>query len=209
MAGAMMYRMLGRTGERVSAIGLGGWHLGLKHVDEPLTIRLVRSAIDRGITFMDNSLGLQRGPERAPDGQGAPGRLSRAGVPDDQDRRPVASGGRAAAGRIAAAPADRPHRPGPASRDPPLRGSPSHLRRGGRQRGAAGRARRRASCATSASPATRTRTSTSTCSTWRGSNGFRFDAVQMPLNVMDAHYRSFEQLVLPRARGARGSACSG
>ena len=28
-------------------------------------------------------------------------------------------------------------------------------------------------------------------------NGFRFDTVQMPLNVMDAHYRSFEKLVLP------------
>jgi aryl-alcohol dehydrogenase-like predicted oxidoreductase len=28
-------------------------------------------------------------------------------------------------------------------------------------------------------------------------NGFTFDAVQMPLNVMDAHYRSFEKLVLP------------
>src|SRR5207237_4592857 len=28
-------------------------------------------------------------------------------------------------------------------------------------------------------------------------NGFKFDTVQMPLNVMDAHYRSFEKLVLP------------
>jgi hypothetical protein len=28
-------------------------------------------------------------------------------------------------------------------------------------------------------------------------HGFRFDAVQMPLNVMDAHYRSFEKSVLP------------
>ncbi|HEY8412931.1 MAG TPA: hypothetical protein VIK76_16065, partial [Pyrinomonadaceae bacterium] len=28
-------------------------------------------------------------------------------------------------------------------------------------------------------------------------NGFQFDTVQMPLNVMDAHYRSFEKLVLP------------
>ena len=27
---------------------------------------------------------------------------------------------------------------------------------------------------------------------------FRFDAVQMPLNVMDAHFRSFQQQVLPR-----------
>ncbi len=50
----MLYRELGRTGEQVSAIGLGGWHLSLKHVDENLAIRLVRTAIDRGITFMDN-----------------------------------------------------------------------------------------------------------------------------------------------------------
>jgi aryl-alcohol dehydrogenase-like predicted oxidoreductase len=51
----MLYRELGSTGERVSAIGLGGWHLSLKHVDEQLAIRIVRTAIDRGITFMDNS----------------------------------------------------------------------------------------------------------------------------------------------------------
>jgi aryl-alcohol dehydrogenase-like predicted oxidoreductase len=51
----MLYRTLGHTGEKVSAIGLGGWHLGLSHVDEALSIRIVRSAIDRGITFMDNS----------------------------------------------------------------------------------------------------------------------------------------------------------
>lgn len=29
-------------------------------------------------------------------------------------------------------------------------------------------------------------------------NNFRFDAVQLPLNVMDAHFRSFEREVLPR-----------
>lgn len=50
----MLYRELGSTGEQVSAIGLGGWHLSLKHVDEKLAMRLVRTAIDRGITFMDN-----------------------------------------------------------------------------------------------------------------------------------------------------------
>jgi len=43
------------NGERVSALGLGGWHLGLSHVDEALSIRIVREAIDRGITFLDNS----------------------------------------------------------------------------------------------------------------------------------------------------------
>src|SRR5712671_3380076 len=48
------YRTLGRTGERVSAIGLGGWHLGLERVDEPLSVRIIRTAIDRGINFLDN-----------------------------------------------------------------------------------------------------------------------------------------------------------
>jgi len=51
----MLYRVLGSTNEKVSAIGLGGWHIGLKDVDEQLAIRIVRTAIDRGITFMDNS----------------------------------------------------------------------------------------------------------------------------------------------------------
>ena len=51
----MLYREIGSTGEKVSAIGLGGWHIALKKVDEQLGIRIVRTAIDRGITFMDNS----------------------------------------------------------------------------------------------------------------------------------------------------------
>lgn len=51
----MLYRVLGSTEEKVSAIGLGGWHIGLKPLDEQLAIRIVRTAIDRGITFMDNS----------------------------------------------------------------------------------------------------------------------------------------------------------
>lgn len=50
----MIYRKLGRTGERVSAIGLGGYHLGLPNVSEPESIRLIHQAIDRGINFLDN-----------------------------------------------------------------------------------------------------------------------------------------------------------
>ncbi|HZS52836.1 MAG TPA: aldo/keto reductase [Bryobacteraceae bacterium] len=48
----MIYRNLGRTGERVSAIGLGGAHLG--RPSEQDAIAIVRSALDRGITFLDN-----------------------------------------------------------------------------------------------------------------------------------------------------------
>ena len=51
----MIYRTLGSTGEKVSAIGVGGWHLGLKHVDERTAIRIIRTAIDGGINFLDNS----------------------------------------------------------------------------------------------------------------------------------------------------------
>lgn len=51
----MPYRILGRTGEKVSAIGLGGWHLGFQALDEQLSIRIIREAIDRGINFLDNS----------------------------------------------------------------------------------------------------------------------------------------------------------
>src|SRR4051812_21462415 len=51
--GEMIYRTLGRTGEQVSAIGLGGYHIG-EPKDESEGIKIIRTAIDRGITFMDN-----------------------------------------------------------------------------------------------------------------------------------------------------------
>ena len=57
----MIYRDLGNTGEKVSAIGLGGWHLSLKSVSEKLAHEIVREAVDRGITFMDNSWDYQDG----------------------------------------------------------------------------------------------------------------------------------------------------
>src|SRR5579864_2521048 len=50
----MLYRTLGKTGEKASAIGLGGYHLG--HPPDPAdAIRIIHRAIDQGITFMDNS----------------------------------------------------------------------------------------------------------------------------------------------------------
>ena len=52
--GDMLYRQLGTTKEEVSAIGLGGFHIG-GQPEERDSIALIRSAIDAGITFMDNS----------------------------------------------------------------------------------------------------------------------------------------------------------
>ena len=59
--GDMLYRVLGRTGEKVSAIGIGGFHIAHPGLQEEESIRLVRSAIDRGITFMDNSWDYNEG----------------------------------------------------------------------------------------------------------------------------------------------------
>ena len=50
----MIYRNLGTTGQRVSALGLGGYHIGVP-ADEDEGIRIIRSAVDRGVTFLDNS----------------------------------------------------------------------------------------------------------------------------------------------------------
>lgn len=53
-ANGMIYRKLGRTGERVSAIGLGGYHMGKPGLDEATSISLMHAAVDRGINFFDN-----------------------------------------------------------------------------------------------------------------------------------------------------------
>jgi hypothetical protein len=37
----MIHQTLGSTGEKVSAVGIGGWHLGLNRVDEQLAVRMV------------------------------------------------------------------------------------------------------------------------------------------------------------------------
>jgi len=47
------YRTLGNTGENVSCIGLGGYHLGSQS-DEQESIRIIRTALDEGINFLDN-----------------------------------------------------------------------------------------------------------------------------------------------------------
>jgi predicted aldo/keto reductase-like oxidoreductase len=52
-SGEMIYRTLGKTGERVSAIGLGGYHIGVPK-EEKESIRIIRSAVDRGMNFLDN-----------------------------------------------------------------------------------------------------------------------------------------------------------
>ena len=61
MKGEMLHRELGSTGEQVSVIGLGGSHLGKASVEEDEAIRLIHEGLDRGINFLDNSWDYNEG----------------------------------------------------------------------------------------------------------------------------------------------------
>lgn len=61
LKGDMLYRELGRTGVKVSAIAMGGFHLGKASLKESDAIRLVQDGVDRGITFMDNAWDYNEG----------------------------------------------------------------------------------------------------------------------------------------------------
>jgi aryl-alcohol dehydrogenase-like predicted oxidoreductase len=196
VTGSVPTRTLGRTGQQVSAIGLGGWHLGFEYMDEALSIRIIRHAIDAGITFMDNCWDYNDGASEVRMGKALrDGYRSRAFLMtkiDGRSRREAAKQLDESLRRLQTDCIDLvqhheiirfedPHR----IFDP--EGANAALveaRQAGKLRyiGFTGHKDPRIHLYMLAA-ATEQR--------------FTFDAVQMPLNVMDAHYRSFEKLVLP------------
>src|SRR6266851_5300913 len=192
----MIYRVLGSTGERVSAIGVGGWHLGLKHVDEPLSIQIVRTGIDRGINFLDNCWDYNEGTSEIRMGKAIrDGYREKAFLMTKIDGRSKKEATRQLDESLRRFGVDRidlvqhheilryedPHRIFHAE------GANAALveaRAAGKIRyiGFTGHKDPRIHLY---------------MLEVANKNGFKFDTVQMPLNVMDAHYRSFEKLVLP------------
>ena len=158
----MLYRRLGRTGETVSAIGLGGFHLA-EQIDESLAVRIVREAIDRGITFMDNCWDYNDGASEV--------RMGKALRDGYRDRVFLMTKIDGRSKKAAAAQLDESLRRlqtdhiDLVQHHEVIRYEDPHriFARAGRARGAARGPGTRASCASSASPATRTRTSTCTC----------------------------------------------
>jgi aryl-alcohol dehydrogenase-like predicted oxidoreductase len=69
-------RAFGRTGERVSILGLGGWHIGLPKTDRA-AVRLIHAAIDAGITFLDNAWDYNDGLSESRMGQAIADRRDR------------------------------------------------------------------------------------------------------------------------------------
>src|SRR2546425_3523606 len=189
------YRRLGRTGEMVSLIGVGGYHLG-RQADEQETIRIVRTAVDNGINFLDNCWDYNGGASEIRMGKALrDGYREEAFVMTKIDGRTKESAARQIDESLRRLQTDcielmqfhevirmtDPERVfGP---DGALEAVVAAQRAGKiRYVGFTGHK----------SPAIHLRM----LDTARA-HGFRFDAVQLPLNVMDAHYDSFAKQVVP------------
>ena len=192
----MPYRVLGSTKEQVSAIGLGGWHLGLKKVDEPLGIRIVRDAIEGDINFMDNCWDYNDGASEIRMGKALrDGYRSKVFLMTKIDGRSKKEAARQVDESLRRLQTDcidliqhheilryeDPHR---IFDDDGANAALSEARQAGKLRyiGFTGHKDPRIHLY---------------MLEVAKQQGFKFDTVQMPLNVMDAHYRSFEKLVLP------------
>jgi aryl-alcohol dehydrogenase-like predicted oxidoreductase len=189
-------RALGRTGELVSAIGLGGWHLALPHVDEALSLRIIRTAIDRGITFMDNSWDYNDGQSELRMGkvlrEGYRERVFLMTKIDGRSKREATRQLDESLRRLQTDCIDLVQHHEILRYEDPHRifdeeGANAALveaRQAGKLRyiGFTGHKDPRVHLH---------------MLEVAENHGFTFDTVQMPLNVMDAHYRSFEGAVLP------------
>jgi aryl-alcohol dehydrogenase-like predicted oxidoreductase len=192
----MIYRTLGSTGEKVSAIGVGGWHLGLKNVDEKLAIRIVRSALDRGINFLDNCWDYNEGASELRMGKALrDGYRDRAFVMTKIDGRSKKEATKQLDESLRRLGVDcidlvqhheiirfeDPHR---IFNEQGANAALVEARAAGKIRHIGFTGHKDPRIHLYMLDVAR-------------ENEFKFDAVQMPLNVMDAHYRSFEKLVVP------------
>jgi len=192
----MIYRQLGSTGEKVSAIGLGGWHLGLQQVDEPLSIQIVRTAIDRGINFLDNCWDYHEGISEIRMGKALrDGYREKAFLMTKIDGRSKKEAARQLDESLQRFGVDRidlvqhheilryedPHR---IFHEEGANAALVEARDAGKIRyiGFTGHKDPRVHLYMLEVAA---------------QHGFKFDTVQMPLNLFDAHYRSFSKLVVP------------
>ena len=192
----MPYRTLGSTGERVSCIGVGGWHLSLKHVDEELATRIVRTAIDRGINFMDNSWDYNEGESERRMGKALQdGYREKAFVMTKIDGRSKKEAAKQLDESLKRLKVDYvdlvQHHEVIRYEDPHRIFDEEGANAALLEARAAGKLRY---IGFTGHKDPRIHLHTLEVAE---EHGFKFDTVQMPLNVMDAHYRSFEKLVLP------------
>jgi aryl-alcohol dehydrogenase-like predicted oxidoreductase len=193
----MPVRSLGRTGVKVSLIGLGGWHLGFKYLDEELSIRIIRSAIDNGINFMDNCWDYNEGASEERMGKalkdGYRDRVFLMTKIDGRTKKDAAKQLDESLERMQTDHIDL------VQHHEILRFEDPHrifAREGANA--ALLEAREAGKISFIGFTGHKDPQIHMHMLDVARENGFQFDTVQMPLNVMDAHYRSFEKIVLPR-----------
>src|SRR5258707_15562918 len=198
MSPDMQYRDLGRTGEKVSVIGLGGYHLG-KQEDPAESVRLTRHAIDHGVTFMDNCWDYNGGISEVRMGQALrDGYRSKVFLMTKMDGRTKTaynlqleqSLGRLQTDTIDLVQFHEVIR----MEDPDRIFAPGGALEAAMAAREAGKIRY-IGFTGHKDPAVHLRM-LATAQT----HGFHFDTVQMPINVMDAHFRSFTREVMPVAQ---------
>lgn len=193
--GEMLYRQLGRTGEQVSVIGMGGFHIG-QIQGEPESIKLIRTAIDRGITFMDNSWDYNDGASEIRMGKALrDGYRQKVFLMTKFDGRTKESAARQIDESLKRLQTDRLDliqlHEVIRLEDPDRAFAPGGAMEAVVDAKKAGKARY-VGFTGHKDPAVHLRM----LETAKQHN-FHFDTVQMPLNVMDAHFRSFGHKVLP------------
>jgi aryl-alcohol dehydrogenase-like predicted oxidoreductase len=193
--GGMPYRTLGRTGERISAIGLGGYHIG-RQADEQESIALIRRAIDGGITFMDNCWDYNRGASEIRMGKAMrDGYREKVFLMSKIDGRTKDSAASQIDESLQRLQTDRidlmQFHEIIRMEDPDRIFAEGGAIEGMQAAQQAGKIRY-IGFTGHKDPLVHLR-----MLEIAASHKFRFDAVQMPLNVMDAHFRSFEHQVLP------------
>jgi len=193
----MPVRTLGRTGWKVSLIGLGGWHLGFKFIDEELSIRIIRTAIDNGINFMDNCWDYNEGASEERMGKalkdGYRDRVFLMTKIDGRTKKDAAKQLDESLKRMQTDHIDL------VQHHEILRFEDPHrifAREGANA--ALLEAREAGKISFIGFTGHKDPQIHMHMLDVARENDFQFDTVQMPLNVMDAHYRSFEKIVLPR-----------
>jgi predicted aldo/keto reductase-like oxidoreductase len=189
------HRKLGRTGESISIVGLGGYHIGITK-DEDTGVRLIRTAIDRGINFMDNSWDYHGGGSEIRMGKALrDGYRQKVFLMSKIDGRTKATAAKQideSLKRLQTDHVDLMQFHEIIRMEDPDRifaeGGAMEAMQAAKQAGKV----RFIGFTGHKDPAIHLRM----LETAR-KNQFRFDTVQMPLNVMDAHFRSFQHKVVP------------
>ncbi len=211
--GEMLYRPLGKTGVEVSVIGIGGSHIGQASVEESVALRILHEALDRGINFLDNSWDYNEGRSEQRVGKA----LSQGGYRqkafvmtklDGRTKETAAAQIDTSLKRLQVDHIDLLQHHEVIRFDDPDR----IFAEGGAME-----------AVVAAQKAGKVRFIGFTghkdphihlyMLDVAQKHGFHFDTIQMPINVMDAHFRSFARIVVPEAMkqqiGILGMKCSG